>query len=184
MLDPVLDTPKLGSRYCTGGYVWQVTDTRLGELFSGPCFPDAEPPVFDGQGAPEVFELALGRETAKVGDDVWVIGVGRVRRESPVQPFHVRDNPTVVERVTWSVERSPKRITMRSRESFGGFAARARAPRFARRTPSHLGDGVTEPRRARNSGALVRAPVLSVGGCRVFRTAARNDAARKIPGSS
>jgi hypothetical protein len=122
VLDPALDAPQLGSRYCTGGYIWQVVDARLGELLSGPRFPDTAPPVFDGQGAPEVFERALGSETAKVGEDVWVIGVGRVKRESSVEPFHVRDNPTVVERVTWSIERSQKRITMRSRETFGGFA--------------------------------------------------------------
>jgi hypothetical protein len=121
VLDPATDTPRLGSRYASGGYVWQVTDARFGKLLSGPCYPDPEPPPFDGQGLPEVFEVALGQDTARVGDDVWVIGVGRVRRESPVRPFHVRDNPSVVERAVWSVEHSKGSITMRSHETFSGF---------------------------------------------------------------
>ena len=121
ILDPRADTGRLGSRYCSGGYVWQVEDARHGKLFSGPCFPDAEPPPFDGQGLPEVFEIALGQDRAKLGDDVWVVGVGRVRRESPNAPFHVRDNPTVVERTTWAIEASRKSITMRSREAFSDF---------------------------------------------------------------
>jgi hypothetical protein len=121
ILDPVADAEKLGSRYCSGGYVWQVEDERHGALFSGPCFPDPEPPPFDGQGLPEVFETALGQDRAKVGDDVWVIGVGRVRRESANAPFHVRDNPMVVERTTWAIEASPKSVSMRSHESFMDF---------------------------------------------------------------
>ena len=48
LLDPIADARKLGSRYCSGGYVWQVSDARHGPLLSGPRFPDAEPPVFDG----------------------------------------------------------------------------------------------------------------------------------------
>lgn len=118
VLDPVVDEAKLGSRYCSGGYIWQVMDAKHGEVLSGPCFPDPKPPTFDGQGLPEVFEIALGQERAKVGDDVWVIGVGRVRRESTVVPFHVRDNPTVVERAAWNVDASETRITMRSHEAF------------------------------------------------------------------
>jgi len=122
LLEPGADAAKLGSRYCSGGYVWQLTDARHGALLSGPCFPSPEPPPFDGQGLPEVFEIALGQDTADVGDDVWVIGVGRVRRESPVRPFHVRDNPTVVERAAWSTERDERSVTMRSHETFGDFA--------------------------------------------------------------
>ena len=121
VLHPEADRERLGSRYCSGGYVWQVTDARFGELLAGPCHPNPEPPPFDGQGLPEVFEIALGQDSARVGDDVWVIGVGRVRRESPVRPFHVRDNPTVVERAVWSVEHSKGSITMRSHEVFSGF---------------------------------------------------------------
>ena len=123
VLEPRPDTARLGARYCAGGYVWQVHDERRGPLFSGPCFPEPDPPVFDGQGAPEVFELALGQHAAKLGEDVYVIGVGRVRRESGVRPFHVRDNPTVTERAAWDVsEPAPKTLCFRTRATFGAFA--------------------------------------------------------------
>jgi len=122
VLDPVSDRARLGARYCSGGYVWQVTHATLGDAFAGPRFPEPEPPPFDGQGAPEVFETALAQHEAAVGDEVYVIGVGRVRRESVLRPFHVRDNPTVVERATWEVTRgAPNALRFRTQASFRGF---------------------------------------------------------------
>jgi len=66
ILDPVADVARLGSRYVTGGYIWQVTDSQAGELLSGPEYP-REPNSFDGQGAPDFFIRALGAEDSPLG---------------------------------------------------------------------------------------------------------------------
>jgi hypothetical protein len=122
VLEPERDAARLGARYCSGAYVWQVTDERYGPLCAGPCFPAPEPPPFDGQGLPEVFEIALGQDRAKVGDEVYVLGVGRVLRESAVRPFHVRDNPRVVERAAWDVHVAGGVLIARCAARFEGFA--------------------------------------------------------------
>lgn len=80
ILDPVADQIRLGSRYCSGGYIYQVTDSALGALCSGPAYPAEFPPVFDGQGLPEAFRDGLGPG----GDDavILAIGVGLVTRKA------------------------------------------------------------------------------------------------------
>jgi len=116
VLDPRADVARLGSRYCTGGYIWQVVDPRLGELFTGPEYP-REPNTFDGQGAPEMFRTALN-EGAPVGGEVGCIGVGRVRRTSSLEPFDVRHNREVIEFIKWEVRRSGDELSMRGGHVF------------------------------------------------------------------
>lgn len=80
VLDPVADQARLGTRYCTGGYVFQVEDVRHGPLLSGPTYPDS----FnwnDGQGLPEAFGNSLRAEDAGGNRDGGVntglvIGIG------------------------------------------------------------------------------------------------------------
>ncbi len=123
LLDPAADSARQGSRYCTGGYIWQVLDAQRGDLFSGPEYPKA-PNTFDGQGAPDMFQRALGAEDAPVGGEVACIGVGRVRRTSPVEPFDVRHNPEVIEFVQWTVQAAQDRIQFSTEAQFKGWAYR------------------------------------------------------------
>ncbi|MBE0696416.1 MAG: hypothetical protein IH586_05785 [Anaerolineaceae bacterium] len=121
VLDPAADVARLGSRYCTGGYIWQVSDVHKGPLLTGPEWPK-EPNTFDGQGMPDMFFRALGAENAPVGGEVGCIGVGKVRRTSPVEPFYVFHNREVIEFVHWEVDdRSGKEtpaVHMRTQHTF------------------------------------------------------------------
>ncbi len=120
VLDPVEDKKLLGSRYCTGGYIFRIRDADGNDLLSGPRYGQPEFDVFDGQGAPEVFVTAPGGDTAPVGGEVLVIGVGRVMRSSAAVPFHVRDNPAVNEFARWIIDAADDRIVMTTVHSFQG----------------------------------------------------------------
>ena len=122
ILDPVADQVRLGSRYCVGGYIYQVTDSAQGVLFTGPQYPKPYPDTFDGQGAPDMFFTPLGAEEAAVGDEVGVIGVGLVKRTSAIEPFSVRHNPEVSEFLSWQVETGSNTITMRTEQRFHSWA--------------------------------------------------------------
>jgi hypothetical protein len=115
IIDPKKDRKLLGSRYCTGGYIYQVKDVKKGNLFSGPQFPNPNFDVFHGQGAPEVFVIALNQERCNIGEDVFVLGVGAVTKTSPIAPFHVRDNPVVKEFCIWEINEKKDSIEMTSK---------------------------------------------------------------------
>lgn len=122
VLDPQTDLARCGSRYCVGGYIYQVTDKAKGDLFTGPQYPAPYPDVFDGQGAPDMFLANLNGDTAPVGGEVGIIGVGRVRRTSPKTPFSVRDNPEVIEFLPWRVTPGPNSLMMETEQTFAGWS--------------------------------------------------------------
>lgn len=117
VLDPVTDEDRLGTRYVSGCYVYQVTDTNLGDLLSGPAFPAHRPPVFDGQGMPEAFRNPLG----PVDGRQLVIGNSIIEEErDPAQMNTWR----VHERCEWEVERDATQFQMSTRQALGDWSLR------------------------------------------------------------
>ena len=75
------------------GFDLPVTSTVIvaGAIASRDFMPAHHDPVFArAQGAPDMFHRALGAEDVEVGGEVGCIGVGRVRRTSPIEPFEWR----------------------------------------------------------------------------------------------
>jgi hypothetical protein len=111
ILDPAADQERFGTRYCTGGYIYQVTDSRHGELLSGPTYPDSFN-WFDGQGIPDAFNLSPLREPASEDGTALIVGVGRC---------DLRAN-RVLEFCSWEVREAPQAIRMVTEQRFQGFA--------------------------------------------------------------
>lgn len=127
ILEPVADRSRLGSRYCTGGYIYEVSDRRLGVITSGPGYPKEEPPpLFDGQGMPEAFPTFLwpgvdsvaANFSPAVGTKMLVIGVGMVRSTVP-EEFRVMP---VDEFCAWKVTRAAGSVRMETSQQFAGWA--------------------------------------------------------------
>jgi hypothetical protein len=83
LLDPAApaDRARLGTRYCWGGYIWQVRDAQAGPLLAGPEWPDPTPIAFNGQGLPESFrhaEFGTGRPLILENNRGFIIGIGDV----------------------------------------------------------------------------------------------------------
>jgi hypothetical protein len=74
LLDPSTDRDRFGARYCAGGYIFQITDHKLGDLLSGPTYPDSFN-TFDGQGIPDAFNLGPLRAVGEPSEAL-IIGVG------------------------------------------------------------------------------------------------------------
>lgn len=119
IVDPVADRQLLGTRYCTGGYIFSIQDRRHGELLSGPTYPESFN-TFDGQGIPDAFNLApltgvdsprmAGVEVPRDGLAL-ILGIGIVDLTTN----------TVTEWCTWEVSSGEHSIQMRTQHSFRGF---------------------------------------------------------------
>jgi hypothetical protein len=133
ILDPAADRTRLGTRYCTGGYIFSVTDAAHGNLMSGPTYPDSFN-TFDGQGMPDAFNLAPltgltspRTEGVPVPTDglALILGIGIC---------DLGENE-VVEWCEWDVEVGDRAITMRTHHAFRGYdVALTRTVSLRRRT--------------------------------------------------
>jgi len=74
MLDPRVGRDRFGTRYCTGGYIFQISDKHHGPLLSGPTYPDSFN-WFDGQGIPDAFNLGPLNSSRTPGEAL-IIGIG------------------------------------------------------------------------------------------------------------
>lgn len=107
ILDPAVDRDRFGTRYCTGGYIFQIRDSRYGDLLTGPTFPDSFNP-FDGQGIPDAFNLGPLRDPAGSDAKVLIIGVGLCDLQAD----------QVLEFCQWDVELRKDRISLWTRQTF------------------------------------------------------------------
>ena len=112
VLDPVQDRDRLGTRYCTGGFIFQVEDAVRGPLLSGPTYPDSYN-LFDGQGAPDAFQPHLALEQAADGSPTRVLGIG-------IGLIDVRQN-IVTERCAWDIGRGEGSVSFRTTQQGGGY---------------------------------------------------------------
>lgn len=111
ILDPVADRERMGTRYCTGGYIFQVDDPKLGALLSGPTYPDSFN-VFDGQGIPDAFSASPLRDPKDPDAPVLIPGIGSCDQKER----------KVLEWCQWQVETQPAAIRMVTQQRLGDYA--------------------------------------------------------------
>jgi hypothetical protein len=110
ILDPLADQARFGTRYCTGGYIFQITDSQIGELLSGPTYPESFN-TFDGQGIPDAFNLSPLREPASTDPTALIIGIGLCDLQAN----------QVLEFCQWEIKTEPSRLRLRTQQSFQSF---------------------------------------------------------------
>ena len=102
VIDPNNHQGLIGSRYCTGGQIFQVVDKLKGNLLSGPTFAKSYNP-FDAQGLPDAFDAYPNLGSAAMGDLVLAIGVGLIRYTSAIEHSFARENTHVEEPLDWKI---------------------------------------------------------------------------------
>jgi hypothetical protein len=126
ILDPVADRHRLGPRFMTGGYVYQVRDARAGNLLAGPEYPDASPSVTNGQGLPEVFQFTLYSSEEEIPERKLIIGVGIVENSARKAATQLHFDSQVEEFCRWEVEQSSPRLCMTTSQQLGHWSLRLR----------------------------------------------------------
>lgn len=75
ILDPIADQERFATRYCTGGYIFQITDAIHGDLLSGPTYPD-DFDAFNGQGIPDAFNKMPLKDPHDSSSTALIVGIG------------------------------------------------------------------------------------------------------------
>jgi len=109
VLDPIADQARLGTRYCTGGYIFQIEDAVHGGLLTGPTFPESFN-TYDGQGIPDAFRLGPIQRPGASDGTALIIGVGLCDLEAD----------KVLEFCHWDICLKGTSIHFRTEQSFLG----------------------------------------------------------------
>jgi hypothetical protein len=107
LLDPIADQNRFGTRYCTGGYIFQIIDALHGPVLTGPTYPESFN-VFDGQGIPDAFNLGPLRGA---GDEALILGTGLCDLAANV----------VKEFCRWEIERSAASVRFVTLQQYGDW---------------------------------------------------------------
>ncbi len=119
LLDPSdpADIAHQGSRYCWGGYIWQVHDTKFGPLVSGPEFPKPDPTAFNGQGLPESFRHRTreGKPLTWQGREGIALGAGMLVADE-------KNNVALTAPCAWTVTPFADHLIFQTRQAAAGFS--------------------------------------------------------------
>jgi hypothetical protein len=119
VLDPVADRMRFGMRYCTGGYIWQVTDHRLGDLIAGPTYP-YDFNWYDGTGLPDAFDTPLGNPDNPADPLLLGIGIGLFEKPAPCKthPCPITNKEFCV----WEVTEAATTMTFATKQTYLGWS--------------------------------------------------------------
>jgi hypothetical protein len=120
VLDPAdpADRTRLGTRFCWGGFVWQVYDPVAGPLLTGPEWPDEQPLPFNGQGIPESFrhaEFGNGRPLILEDRRGFIIGIGDVAPDADGEL-------AVTQPCAWTITAAPDALEFCTTQTGNGHA--------------------------------------------------------------
>ncbi len=118
MLDPENDRSRLGPRFCTGGYVYQIEDRQHGPLLAGPEYPDPEPSVLNGQGMPDVFQFTFYDSPEEVPEKKLIIGVGIIENAGRRKARESHFQSAVDKVALWEIEQMEQKLVMRTTQEY------------------------------------------------------------------
>ena len=126
LLDPERDRDRMGPRFCTGGYIYQVEDHDLGPLLSGPEYPTERPSVINGQGLPEVFQYTCYTEEKEVPEKKLIIGVGLVENQQRHTATQLHFQSRVEQFCRWDIKKNAEFVAMETEQNYAGWELRLR----------------------------------------------------------